>query len=93
MVLIRLGSLIFGQTLSQVSACKDTGYDWFEQLLQNVSILCWFFVEVLLVGAQPFLSGFYGGGGGVFCLLGVRFVIYLEQGFTCVSIRRREIGS
>uniref|UniRef100_A0A8C7H034 Nipped-B protein n=1 Tax=Oncorhynchus kisutch TaxID=8019 RepID=A0A8C7H034_ONCKI len=22
-----------------VSACKDTGYDWFEQLLQNVSIL------------------------------------------------------
>ncbi len=22
----------------QVAACKDTGYDWFEQLLQNVSI-------------------------------------------------------
>lgn len=21
----------------QVLACKDTGYDWFEQLLQNVS--------------------------------------------------------
>lgn len=23
----------------QVSACRDSGYDWFEQLLQNVSIL------------------------------------------------------
>lgn len=22
---------------SQVLACKDSGYDWFEQLLQNVS--------------------------------------------------------
>lgn len=25
-----------------MSACKDSGYDWFEQLLQNVSCLsCW----------------------------------------------------
>ena len=24
---------------SQVLACKDSGYDWFEQLLQNVSWL------------------------------------------------------
>lgn len=24
---------------SQVLACKDSGYDWFEQLLQNVSFL------------------------------------------------------
>lgn len=28
----------------QVLACKDSGYDWFEQLLQNVSdlLLCCF---------------------------------------------------
>lgn len=28
----------------QVAACKDTGYDWFEQLLQNVSINYFCFV-------------------------------------------------
>lgn len=25
--------------MSKVAACRDTGYDWFEQLLQNVRIL------------------------------------------------------
>lgn len=44
---------------SQVLACKDTGYDWFEQLLQNVSFLTfamlWFLNSTMFV----FINGWF----------------------------------
>lgn len=36
---------------SQVLACKDSGYDWFEQLLQNVRFF--FFTFMTFNGTSP----------------------------------------
>lgn len=38
-VWLRLTCSVMCPPTPQVSACRDSGYDWFEQLLQNVSIL------------------------------------------------------